>query len=212
MARCTFQYVSGDGESTERTIKDWIPSTLPDSIDAYCELRKEQRTFNLKRMVGLVDLETGEVVANPWVYFGTDQRAQTLDAATWQALPAIKAIKFFTLTTRGFCKRERDHLVRFIKEVCSVSIFPDTQLDDWLHDLWCANIYDYKAGQTEEYANLLLAIPANFMPRCQQCVFQIAKGSGRKEIPQFWLKRIEIEFSRNPRVVDPREAPDEDQF
>jgi hypothetical protein len=127
MPKCTFQYQAGDGQFTERAIRDWSPSSLPDSIDAYCELRREQRTFNLKKMSHLVDLETGEIIADPWFYFGLTSNSgegkgrQSLDALTWEALPAIRALKFFIITTRGLSKRERLKLVQFVEEVCNVS-------------------------------------------------------------------------------------------
>ena len=125
MPKCTFQYQAGDGQFTERAIRDWSPSSLPDLIDAYCELRREQRTFNLKKMSHLVDLETGEIIADPWFYFGLTSNSgegrQSLDALTWEALPAIRALKFFIITTRGLSKRERLKLVQFVEEVCNVS-------------------------------------------------------------------------------------------
>ena len=213
MRRCTFQYQASDGQFTERTISDWVPSSWPDSIDAFCELRRESRSFNLRKMSRLVDLETGEVIADPWAYFGFAQipshsqpsgaERQSLDSLTWEALPAIKALKFFTITTRDFSKRERLRLVQFVEEVCNVSSYSKEEIGEWLQKMWCANVYDYRDGKTEEYGGLLRTIPANLMARCHDYALWIARGSGRKELDPFWAKRVESEFSKTPHVLKP---------
>jgi hypothetical protein len=208
MPKCSFQYQAGDGQFTERTISDWSTSS-PDFIDAHCELRKEQRTFNLKKMAHLVDLETGEVIADPWSFFGLTSTSaeangrQSLDVLTWEALPAIRALKFFIITTRGFSKRERLKLVLFVEEVCNVSNYSKGELEEWLQNIWCANVHDYSSGKTKEYAELLQTVPTKLMPRCQAYALSIARGSGRKETDPFWLLRIESEFSKTPHVPAP---------
>jgi hypothetical protein len=208
--RCKFTHQKSDGEFSERTISNWKPSPWPDSIDAFCEERNEDRSFNLKRMTRLVDLATGEVISDPWTYFGAAQGVEgsnerkNLDILTWEALPAIKALKFFTITTRDFSKRERLKVVQFVEEVCRVSAYSKEEIGEWLQKLWCANLYDYADGKTEEYEALLRAVPASLMARCQDYALWIARGSGRKQPDSFWLLRIDSEFSRSPHALPPK--------
>lgn len=161
-------------------------------------------------MSHLVDLETGEMIADPWAFFGISQQSegdterQSLDTLTWEALPAIKALKFFTITTRDLSKRERSKMVQFVEEVCKVSAYTKEEIGEWLQKLWCANVYDYRDGRTEEYAGLLRSIPANLIARCQDYALWIAKGSGRKQLDPHWIQRIECEFSMTPHVVEPQ--------
>lgn len=211
MRRCTFRYQRSDGQFTERAISNFAPSNWPGSIDAFCELRQEERSFNIQKMSDLVDLETGEVVTNPWTYFGFPEahdQQQDMDALTREVLPAIKALKFFTITTRGFSKRERLRVLRFVEEVCDVSAFSKEEKETWLQKIWCADVHAYRDGKTGEYTGLLKSIPAKFLPRCQEYALWIAKGSGRKELNPFWEQRIISEFSDNPVVLRPELPPE----
>jgi hypothetical protein len=211
MRRCTFRYQGSDGQFNERAIASFAPSNWPGSIDAFCELRQEKRSFNIQKMSHVVDGETGEVVTNPWAYFGlpeaSDQK-QNIDAQTWEALPAIKALKFFTLTTRGFSKREMLRVLQFAEEVCDLSAFTKEELEIWLQKLWTANVYGYRDGNKSEYDGLLRSIPTKLLPRCQEYALWIAKGSGRKKLKPFWEQRIASEFSANPVVLEPEPPPD----
>jgi HNH endonuclease len=63
------RYRSSDFEFTERTISQ-IEVEPPNHIHAYCHLREEGRSFALNRIERAVDLESGEDIADVWVYFG----------------------------------------------------------------------------------------------------------------------------------------------
>ena len=211
MRRCTFRYQGSDGQFTDRAISNFAPSGWPGSIDAFCELRQEDRSFNIQKMSDLVDTETGEVITDPWTYFGLSKgisQQQDMDALTWEALPAIKALKFFTISTRGFSNRERLHVLQFVEEVCDVSAFSKEEKEAWLQKLWTANVYAYRDGNKTEYEGLLKSIPVKFLPRCQEYALWIAKGSGRKKLKPFWEQRIASEFSANPVVLEPEPPPD----
>jgi hypothetical protein len=211
MRRCTFRYQGSDGQFSDRAVANWTPSGWPGSIDAFCELRKEARSFNIQKMSDVVDADTGEVITDPWTYFGLSaarDQEQSMDALTWEALPAIKALKFFTITTRGFSKRERLRVLQFVDEVCNVSAYSKNEKEAWLQSIWCADVYGYRAGKTDEYSGLLKSIPAKYLPRCQEYAFWIAMGSGRKELNPFWGQRIISEFSDNPTVLQPEPSPE----
>lgn len=214
MKRCQFRYQSSDGELTERTIGEWQAGGVQGSIEAYCELRGEVRTFTLQRMSCLIDLSTGEIISDPWEFFGVpknvsfDAERRSIDVLTWEALPAIKALKFFTLTTRGFRKRERERVLKFAQEVCDLSAYSSDEISAWLQGLWCGAIYEYARGATDEYKNLLDTIPPHLVDRCRDYALWIAKGSGRKEPERHWMDRIASEFSRSPRVVTPQLGQD----
>lgn len=211
MGRCTFQYQGSDGQFTKRAIANWTPSGWPGSIDAFCELRQEERSFNIQKMSDLVDAESGEVIADPWSYFGLIKGSgdkPDIDALTWEALPAIKALKFFTLTTRGFSKRERQRVLQFMEEVSDLSTYSKEELEAWLQKLWTANVYGYRDGNKGEYEGLLRSIPVKFLPRCREYALWIAGGSGRKVRNPFWEQRIMSEFSDNPTVLEPEPPPE----
>jgi len=162
-------------------------------------------------MSNIVDAETGEVIANPWTYFGLPEargQNQDMNALTWEALPAIKALKFFTISTRGFSKREMLRVLQFVEEVCDVSTFPKEEKEEWLQKLWTANVYAYRDGDKSEYEGLLKSIPAKFLPRCQEYALWISGGSGRKVRNPFWKQRIMSEFSANPIVLEPEQPPE----
>jgi hypothetical protein len=201
--RCTFRYQSSDGQFTDRVVANWVPSTWPGSIEGFCELRQEERSFKIQKMSDLMDAETEEVITDPWSYFGLRKGAekkQDMDTLTWEALPAIKALKFFTLTTRGFSKRERLRVLQFAEELCDLSAFSKEDLEAWLQKLWTASVYD---GNTGEYEGLLGSIPNKFLPRCREYALWIASGSGRKILNPFWEQRALSEFSENPFVLEP---------
>lgn len=209
MKGCTFRYQGSDGQFTERAISNFVPSGWPGSIDAFCELRQEERSFNIQKMSDVVDAETGEVITDPWTYFGlSTSQQQDMDALTWEALPAIKALKFFTISTRGFSKRERLRVLQFVEEVCDVSAFSKEEKEAWLQKLWTADVYGYRDGNKNEYEGLLKSIPVKFLPRCQEYALWIAGGSGRKELNPFWEQRIISEFSDNPVVLQPELPPE----
>lgn len=211
MRRCTFRYQGSDGHFTERAITNWTPSDWHCSVDAFCELRQEERSFNIQKMSDLVDAETGEVITDPWSYFGLRNETgekRDIDALTWAALPAIKALKFFTLTTRGFSKRERLRVLQFMEEVSDLSAFSKEELEAWLQKLWTANVYGYRDGNKGEYEGLLRSIPAKFLPRCREYALWIAGGSGRKVRNPIWEQRIMSEFSENPIVSEPEPPPE----
>lgn len=222
MKRCVFLYQTSDGRFAERAILEWAPSAWPDAIEAYCELRQEQRTFKIRQMSQIVDSETGEVIANPWLYFGLaevpnasqfpsatveekkDSNHESLDSRAWEALPAIRALKFFALSTRmlagKYRRLERLRLVQFVTEVCDVESYSKEEIDAWLQKLWCADLRRYLDGDTSEYESLLRGIPAKLLARCRDYALWIARGSGRKALNPEWAQRAESEFSENPYV------------
>lgn len=63
------KYRSGDDEVSERIITD-VTVDSPNRIYALCRLRGEGRTFMLSRKEEAVDLNTGQIIPDIWVYFG----------------------------------------------------------------------------------------------------------------------------------------------
>jgi predicted DNA-binding transcriptional regulator YafY len=64
MVEILVKYVDSGGSVTERRISD-IHAVSQTSIDAYCHLRHERRTFRIEHIIQAVDSDTGEVI-NPW--------------------------------------------------------------------------------------------------------------------------------------------------
>lgn len=211
--RCKIKYQASDGTTSERAISDWHPSVYPGSVDAFCELRGDRRSFNVKRMTEVIDLAAGEVISDPWAFFGiaevknVDHERTSLDRLTWEVLPAIKSLKFFAITTRAFRKRERLKVTRFVQEVCDTSAFSLEDVEAWVEKLWCANMHDYYEGNSREYASLLMSIPPLLLDRCQEYAYWIARGSGRKPLTPHCIERLQSEFSSPAKVIKPQ-APD----
>jgi hypothetical protein len=181
-------------------------------------MRMEDRSFNLTSITRIVDEEAGAEVEEPWQYFGIEKESYDgdellfeIDRLTWRFRPAIIALKFFTLSTRGLSKRERSRLIGFVREICFVEKYSDEQLEKWLNQIWCADVYEYRSGNLLEYQSLLDSIPVVTIPSLKIHAMKIAGGSGRKPINPFWAARIESEFSVNPRALQsPASAPNSD--
>lgn len=210
MADVLIKYRDGSGVVTERRISDLRLENVT-TIDAFCHLRQARRPFKIDCIVHAVDPDTGEVI-NPWKLVGVapsgDSR-ETLESLTWHVLPAIKALKFFTLSTRGFRQRERDRVVRFVHEIADVKSYSKDEVNNWVYKLWCGDLYAYRDGDTVEYTETLRNIPTSLLERCRNYELLIARGSGRKPVEPSWEERIESEFSHDPKVKKPERKQDE---
>ena len=203
MTEILIKYRDGSGDATERRISD-LRLESETTIDAFCHLRNARRPFRIDRIVHAVNPDTGEVL-NPHQLLGSSPQGgrETLESLTWRVMPAIKALKFFTLSTRGFAKRERERVVQFLQEVTDLSAYSKEEIGDWVYKLWCGNLYAYQDGDTTEYTETLRNMPSGLLDRCRDYALLIARGSGRKPVDPAWLERIESEFSDNPIVKKP---------
>lgn len=204
MAEFLIKYRGSSGEMTERRISGLCLESA-NTYDAFCHLRQTRRSFRMDRIVNAVSPDTGEVL-NPYALL-PNVDSSTLEALTWRVLPAIKALKFFTLSTRGFAKRERDRVGAFVHEVADVASHTKEDFEAWLYKLWCGDLYAYRSGETSEYTAILKSIPRELLARCRDYAVLIARGSGRKAVDASWMERIEAEFSETPSVKEPRIDP-----
>lgn len=193
-------YQDGTGTVTEREISD-LRKEADKTIDAFCHLRNDRRIFNLDRIIRSVAVDTGEQL-NPYQLVPLMRDPDSLDSLTWRVRPAIKALKFFSLTTRGFSKRERQHLNKFVKELVALPQ-SDEEISDWVYDLWCADLYQYREGGVEEYKGLLEHIPNSLLEACRAYATKIVGGSASKPENSGWLERIDDEFKIHPVVRKP---------
>lgn len=127
-----------------------------------------------------------------------------IESLLWQVLPAIKALKFFTLSTRGFRQRERDRVTQFVQEVADLRAYSKEEIGEWVYKLWCGDLYTYRDGDTTEYTETLQNIPSALLNRCRDYALLIARGSGRKPVDPIWVERIETEFNPAPQVKSQR--------
>jgi hypothetical protein len=203
MAEFLIKYRDGSGDITERRISD-LRLESANTYDAFCHLRKARRPFRMDRIVHVVNPDTGEVL-NPYGLL-PEADSSTLEALTWRVLPAIKALKFFALSTRGFAKRDGGKVADFVREVADVTLHPKEEFEEWLYKLWCGDLYAYRDGDTSEYTETLKAIPRELLARCRDYALLVARGSGRKEVDPAWVERIESEFSEVPIVKKPQKS------
>lgn len=205
------KYQDGAGAVTERRISD-IHSKSDAAIEAFCHLRSARRTFNIDNIVSAINPTTGDAV-DPWKLIENNSATgnrESLEVLTWKATPAIKALKIFTLTTRGFSKRERGRLIQFIKEISDATSYSEDEINEWVRNLLCTELYSYRSGETAEYTELLRSIEPTMLKRCREYALVISRGSGRKPIDPSWIERIENEFSNDPYVKKPKHYIDED--
>lgn len=211
MAELMIKYRDFSGNVEDRKISD-VRSESTTDIDAYCHLRQARRTFKLDRILKAIDTATGEVI-NPWKFINdglASDKRETLESLTWHVIPAVKALKFFTLTIRGSRKREIDRLVQFVQEIADVTTYSKNEVFEWVKKLWCGDIYKYLNGNVDEYTDLLRNIPSPLLERCRNYALFIARGSGRKPLEPAWLERIKAEFSPDPKVKKPERQQDND--
>ena len=209
MKTILLKYQDSSGSVTERRISE-IEIEDTQTINAFCHLRNERRSFKIDRILHLVDFDSGEII-NPYSYFVSSQNENTrpsIDSLAWHAISAIKALKFFTLTTRGFKQSERQRVTNFVLEVVKTSPYSPAQIDEWVYKLWCGDLYRFKGGDTLEYTETLRNIPASLLGRCRDYALNIASGSGRKPVDPACLERIETEFCANPVVKPPVKTAD----
>ena len=198
------KYQDSSGAVTERQISA-IEITDTRTITAFCHLRHERRSFKIERIIHLIDSGSGEMI-NPYIHFASSQEHNnlpSLESLTWNALLAIKALKFFTLTTRGFKQRERERVTHFVLEIANTSPYSQEEVNEWVYKLWCGDLYRFKDGDTLEYTEILRNIPFSLLDRCRDYAIHIASGSGRKPVEPAWLARIESEFCIDPVVKPP---------
>ena len=66
-ARLRVRYLDADQLLTDREISvRYIGNELEPFIKAYCHLRAGNRTFRPARMLSCIDIETGELISDPW--------------------------------------------------------------------------------------------------------------------------------------------------
>ena len=100
MTEILIKYRDSSGDITERKISD-LHIESATTIDAFCHLRNARRPFRLDRIVHAINPDTGELL-NPYQLVGSQSGPETLELLTWRVMPAIKALKFFTLSTDKF--------------------------------------------------------------------------------------------------------------
>ena len=71
MTSLIIKYKTFEGEISERQISD-IKTETQDSIDAFCHVRNERRSFKIGNISQAIDADTGELVENIWKYLGME--------------------------------------------------------------------------------------------------------------------------------------------
>jgi hypothetical protein len=189
-------YRDSDGNVTTRQISD--PTLVEhDCIDAHCNIRNGRRTFKLVNIIQAVNPETGEIIENMWKHFGIDLSENgkpKIISLVAPILPAIQALKYFCLQVRrkrGFAKPERKHIIDFIIRHANVPFELHSELDEWLVKIWCGDMYE---ECDPAYIDALKWIPERLRSDCRSTAHEIARGSGRGEIADDIIQRINREF------------------
>jgi hypothetical protein len=196
MAELTIQYQDSGGAVTQRRISDYRAEGT-DAIDAFCHERNARRTFKLASILSAADASTGEAVLNVWRHFGLatapDGRERVVSLLA-EVLPAVKALKFFAMSSRGFGKKERTRLLQFVQQLVDLRTYSELELEEWLQRLWCGDVVAFRNGARGEYEQLLRAVPSSLRLPCRHTALAIAAGSRRLPIAPELTRRIEAEF------------------
>lgn len=205
MTRIVLNYFASDGSVSTRTITDWIPNG-EGAIEAYCQLRKERRTFKIMNMLSVVDEQSGEQQKNLWRTFGLERSSdgrEKIEAILGERLMAIRVLKFYSISTRGFAKRERDHLLNYALQGITSIGYSREDVDSWLQSLWAGDVNAYAAGDDAEYKLMLSFLPSIQVPGVRITAELIARGSGRRALSPDAAERIARDFA----VTRTQEAP-----
>ena len=197
METLQISYLDSSGDMSQRRISD-TQAKGRDAIEAFCHARGARRSFIVANIISATDLSTGEVIQNLWKAFGiskAENGREILISLAADNLQAIKALKFFALSTRGFGKRERSHLIEYVKQNISINVYTEPEIEEWLQQLWCGDVYAFKKGSTKEYESLLHSIPASQKSGCRSAAIAIAVASGRRQVASELIERIDREFS-----------------
>lgn len=159
-------------------------------------MRNERRVFNLDRITFSMTVNNGKLL-NPYQLVLQIRDPESLDSLTWKVRQAIKSLKFFSLTTRGFSKRERQHLNKFVKELVALPQ-SDEAISDWVYDLWSADLYQYRDGDVKEHKGLLEHIPGSLLEVCRTYAIKIVGGAVNKPENSGWIERIKDKFKPHP--------------
>lgn len=191
------QYKDYAGNISERTISGIEKNEIA-SINAYCHLRQEHRTFNLNNVILMVDIDTGEII-NPWVACGLHLIPNTnklsLTAVLHPIRPALVAMKFFCLThLNRFDEKKRRPLVNFSYRHVELDDFQEAAIDTWIKEIWTADIYRYHNGDKSEYTQLLSFISKNILPDCRDTLIRVMSRNGRRPIEDKVMKEIEQDY------------------
>lgn len=200
MTRMHLKYRGGDGVVSERSISDWTPDG-ENAVAAHCHLRNERRTFKLQNILCAITEDTGEIVDNLWRHFGLDRASNgtvRIEAVFGERMIAIKVLKFYAKSTRGFAKRERDHILNYAFQSTNVQGPSREDVDVWLQGLWAGDVYAYKSGEEQEYNLLLSALPSYQRAGVRVTAELIARGSGRRAMSPEAAQRIARDFASAP--------------
>ena len=183
------KYRDSSDELSERLISTVVPDG-PDMISAHCHMRNAQRSFHLSKVIQLLDVESGEVIDDPWAYFGVSRGSPQSLIIHPPLNSALRALKYLTLRLRGTPrKREYQQLVLLVQQTFPHLDLSDADAETAIRKLWIPEDEDYQAD--------LAAIPSNLRAPCRHIAIAIAKGSGRRPVnPAVW-QRIDLEFPQN---------------
>ena len=122
--------------------------------------------------------------------------------------PCVRALRFYTATTRGFRDRERKRIAAFVMSLVGGEKFTEKQVLDWISALGFVDYHDWLRGDTAKWQSMLDEIPKDAVARVRDAAYAIARGSGRKAIAPEAVERIESEFSWPPKAYPPPPRPE----
>lgn len=126
--------------------------------------------------------------------------------------PCVRALRFYTATTRGFRDRERRRIAAFVLSIVGRDKYTESHVLAWLAALGFVDYFAWRSGDTRGWQAMLDEIPQEALPRVRDAAYAIARGSGRKAIAPEVIERIESEFSWPPKAYPPPPKVEDCQF
>jgi hypothetical protein len=185
------KYIDSKGIVTTREISNWKKDGSY-SIYAFCHLRQEHRTFSVSNILFASD-KTGTQI-NPWHAFDCQiglNGVELIPSLTFDILPSIKALKLFSKSTKGFAARERAILMRYMRTNANLNQHDDLDIDEWLKNLYCGDIYAYRLGDTSQITRWIDLIPKEQIPSCREVAKKIATKSQKNSPTPVILQLID---------------------
>lgn len=185
-------YIDNADHATKRKISNWRVLNNS-SIVAFCHLRNENRTFNLSHILSASNVNTGEIYNDVYNLFDVEKPSDInvlIKTLVRDLIPSIKALKAF------LCIIKPDKIGRkkyympissFIREHTKNS---DEYSDDELLNFINKKIFIHR----EEYDEYISKIPTQFITATKKTAYKIARGSGRVEVSEEILSKIEHDF------------------
>jgi len=158
----------------------------------------EQKELSASRVLLLADIGSGEM-QNPWDLVENSgclpNGERLLDALLWEALPAIKWLRFYAHTIDKTRKRHIRVISEAVAQLTPIREKDIDTIDTYISNIWFGDCRRYYSGDRSEYQLLLGAIRPRFRPTVRSCALRLLIGSRAQRPNESELSRLERDLA-----------------